>query len=359
MKPKVFYPLVGLTFGVLLVSALLAFSPKARSKTKTEKPIDVVVAPAQKMDLAQKVFSVGTLVAIQSVVISSEVDGRVTNVFFKDGQYVTKGTAVIQLDNVQAKADLASAQTALKLSKATYQRYLLLSKEGGVSRQELDQRRADMESKESAVQSAIATLKQKTLLAPFSGRLGAFKISEGNYIKAGDPLVSLVNKRLLKVEYTLPEVVLPKLAVGQEIIVTTDSFPNEEFSGQVTFISPSVNVDTRTVSVQATIPNPDERLSPGMFVHVSEVIAQEKNAVLIPDEAIIAGLKGSTVYRIVKGRAVLTKVKLGEHKNGLTQVLSGIKADDNVVIAGQQKLHDGALVRIVDGDTQQKNQQDE
>lgn len=337
---------VCITAAISLPWAYAAKDKQAQVAAKNV-PVNVEVADVTHMNMPQHVFSVGSLVALQSVTISSEVDGRVKRIFFEDGQFVKKGSAVLQLDSDQAKADLVSAKTELTLSKATYQRYLSLFKEGGVSRQDLDQKRSDMESKSAAVKSAIATLQKKTLVAPFSGRLGAFAVTEGNYIKAGDQLVKLVNKRVLKVVYTLPENNVPNLVIGQPAQVTVGSFPGRVFDGAVSFIAPSVDVDTRTVSVQATIPNPDEKLSPGMFVHVSQIVSEAKNALVIPEEAIIAGLQGDTVYKVVDGKAIAVKIVVGPRRNGFAQIKSGLQQNDQVVIAGQQKLHDGSAVAIV------------
>lgn len=321
---------------------------------KADKPSDknqpqailVEVAPVKTGLIPKQVESVGSLSALEEVNLSSEVDGRVIKIFFKDGQFVAKGMPVIQLDNAKAQADLDSAQTALKLSERTYARYQALFKEGGISQQDLDQQRSDVESKEAAVKNSMTALKQKQILAPFDGELGAIQINEGAYTKAGESLVKLVNKRKLKVEYAIPEIFLPQLKVGQPVLVSVDSYPGQTFAGEVTFISPSIDKLTRTVSVQATVPNEEGTLSPGMFTHISQIISEQREASVIPEQAVIASLQGYTVYKVVEGKALATIVTIGERYSGMIEINSGLALGDIVVIAGQQKLDDGTPVAI-------------
>jgi membrane fusion protein (multidrug efflux system) len=334
-----------------LSALLLALTPflwlfaKADQIPEKQQPaIMVEITNVKQGAIPKQVDSVGSLTAIEEVNISSEVDARVTQIFFKDGQFVAKGMPIIQLDNAKAKADLASAQTALNLSRTTYERYQALFKEGGTSRQDIDQQRADVESKEALLTNSITALNQKQILAPFDGELGAIAINEGAYIKAGDPLVRLVNKRKLKVEYGIPEIFLPKLKIQQHVLVSVDSYPGQTFAGEVTFISPIVDKLTRTVSVQATVPNEEGTLSPGMFAHISQIIAENKQTLVIPEQAVIASLQGSSVYRVVDSKAIATPIVTGDRYNGMLEVKSGLALGDIIVIAGQQKLDDGSLV---------------
>lgn len=340
----------------ILIALLIfwVFAKADKSPEKSQAPAILVEAAVVKNGLIPKqVESVGSLKAIEEVNITSEVDGRVIQIFFKDGQVVAKGMPIIQLDNIKAKADLESAQTVLKLSQKTYERYQALFKEGGVSQQELDQQRSDVESKEAAVKNTIAALNQKQIQAPFDGELGAFPMNEGAYINKGETLVKLVNKRKLKVEYAIPEIYLPLLKINQPVLVSVDSYPGQTFAGQVTFIAPSIDKLTRTVSVQATVPNEEGTLSPGMFVHISQIISEQRETIVIPEQAVMASLQGYTVFKISDGKAIAIKVTIGERYNGMIEIKQGLAVGDTIVIAGQQKLDDGTFVTIKkDTDTQ-------
>lgn len=332
-------------FAILPICLIFANADKSYGKTKIN-PTLVEVAVVKKGSIPKQVESVGSLTAIQEVNISSEVDGRITKIFFKDGQFVAKDMPIIQLSNAKAKADLDSAQTSLQLSERTYERYKLIFKEGGISQQDLDQQRSDVESKEAAVKNMVTALNQKQITAPFDGELGAFHVNEGAYITAGLPLVNLVNKRKLKVEYAVPEIYLPQLKIKQAVLVSVDSYPGQTFAGEVTFISPVIDKLTRRVSVQATVPNEEGTLFPGMFAHISQLISDSKETLVIPEQAVIASLQGFAVYKVVNDKAVATKLIIGERYNGQLEVKSGLAVGDVVVIAGQQKLDDGVPVSI-------------
>jgi len=297
------------------------------------------------MTLPEQIYAVGSLAAIQRVTISSEIDGRIKQIFFKNGDFVAKEVPIIQLDNATAAANLSSAEAALKLSQTTYARYLALSKEGAVSQETLDQMRSDMTTKTALVQTNAVAFKQKQLVAPFSGVLGTFKVTVGGYIKAGDPLVNLVDKEQLKVSYTLSQMDLPLIALGQNVTLSSEAFPGKFFQAKVSYISPTVNQISGSVTVQATVNNAKGVLSPGMFVYVTQTVKETK-ALVIPEQAIIAGINGDTVYRVIQGRAVATKVSIGARYNGYAEVKKGLKLNDTVVIAGQQKLKDETRIRI-------------
>lgn len=309
--------------------------------------IAVQVTQVKQQAVPQLLSSVGNLIAMQTVAISSEVAGRVMKIYYKDGAFVGKGMPIIQLDDAIAKASLASAKAALSLSQTTYERYLLVFKEGGTSQQQLDQFRSDVETQIAAVQTAEAALKQETLSAPFDGDLTVFKVNVGDFVNIGDPLVTLVNSRELKVEYSIPQKLLPQLEVGQKVDITSSAYQNQTFSGKVSYISPTVDQSTGTVTLQAIIPNKQELLSPGMFVQLQQELGLDKKALVIPEEAITGGLQGYTVFKVENGKALSVTVTLGARLNGSVQVLSGLSAGDTIVTAGQQKLTDGMTVSIV------------
>ena len=260
-------------------------------------PIPVIVARVTQQAIPQQVDALGSLKALQSVVVSSEVSGRVSQIFFSDGQHV-------------------------------------------------DQLQADVGSQEAAVKSAMAVLNEKQLTAPFNGTLTAFQVQVGDYVNQGQPLVTLVNREQLEVVYSLPEQYLPDLKMGQVVAVTSNAYPNKSFQGAVTYVAPNIDETTRSIGIQATIDNKEGLLSPGLFVHVTQTIGMDNNSLVIPEEAVMASVKGYTVYKVVNGQVRLTTVQLGVHSAGKVQVVSGLSLNDDVVVAGQQKLQDGSYVTV-------------
>jgi len=336
--------------GIALIPVCLS-KAKASAKQKQSLKAQVhsaIVVNAEQIGTSSIPLSVpalGSLSAVQSVTVSAEVDGRVDKLFFKNGQQVGKNMPIVQLNNAKAQADYQSAVTALNLARQKYNRSKALLNTA-ISAQDLAQLKANVATEQAAVQSAQAALAQKEITAPFSGVLGEFKINVGDYVSAGTPIVSLVNTAQLRVDFNLAENHKPQLKQGQLVKVTSSAYPHKTFYGTVSFISPTIDQASRTVAVQALVPNPKNTLSPGMFVHVSEQVAQLKNVVVVPEQAVEADLKGYYVFRVMGNKVAQTYIKLGARNDGQVQVVSGLHKGDLVVTAGQQKLQDGSIVDI-------------
>lgn len=337
---------------VLIFGLLAGTHSQAKNSTNHGKPIVqqapvlVDVASAKLASMPQQVSSLGNLEAIQSVAISSSVDGRIQAINFKNGQEASKGMPIVQLDNEQAKADYNSAVTALKLSRKNYERGKALVNIA-ISEQDLEKLQAEVSKNQASVQSAQATLNQKEIVAPFSGVLGAFQVHEGDFVNAGRVIVSLVDSSQLLVDYSVPQTLVSQVHKSQAVQVTSSAYPNKTFYGTVSYISPMVNESTRTVSIQALLSNKNGQLKPGMFVHVIQQISVNEKAVVVPLQAIQADIRGYHVFGIKNSRAQLIPVTLGARNTGLVEVTSGLKVGDIIVTAGQEKLDDGVLVRII------------
>lgn len=352
--------LVLLSLLAIAVIGPLSLSAKdgASQKAVVAAPIIVNVTKAISKTIPQQIEALGTLSAVNNVNISAEVSGRIDQIFFKDGQQVAKGMPILQLDNTSAQAQYETAKAQLNVSQTKLDRANLVS--GTFSKQDIDAMNAQVISDKAAVKTALASLQQTTLTAPFSGVLGAFKVSVGDYVNQGDTLVPLINKNPLLVKYAVSQNYLTKLKLGQQVTLTSDAFKHKVFYGVVSFISPNIDKNTGTIAMQATVNNDKGLLSPGMFVHLTQTIDQILNAVLIPEECVVTSVKGDAVYRVVNGQAVMTNITLGERittmtnaetgasLSGQVQVLKGVAVNDVIVSAGQQKLQDGSLVTIAD-----------
>jgi len=195
---------------------------------------------------------------------------------------------------------------------------------------------------------AQARLEKASIAAPFSGIVGLRAVSAGAYVTPGDRLVGLADIDPIKVDFRVPELVLSSLRVGQVIHLTVDAIPGKTFEGKIYAIDPTVDVNGRAVRLRARIANPDRLLFPGLFARVQIVIERRENAVLVPESAVFSRGHERLVYRVVDGRAVLTKIELGQRRPGEVEVTDGLGHDAMVVTAGHQKLRDGARVEIVD-----------
>src|SRR3989339_692852 len=308
-------------------------------------PIIVETTKVKTQDIPQEVNSLGSLTAAQIVTISSEVAGRIDKIYFKNGDQVGNNMPIIQLDNSKAAADDEAAVTALQLSRSKLNRAKPLLNQA-ISAQDFETLKADVESKEAALKTAQAALNQKEIDAPFAGVLGAFNVQEGDYVNAGDPLVTLVNTQELQAVYHISEQYLPTLAEGQLAKIIVNAYPNKTFYGTVDFISPTVDPTTRSIEVHALVDNKQGLLSPGMFIHITQEIGAAKNALVLPESAITADVKGYYVFKVIGNKVLQTYVNIGARSNGLVQILQGLKNGDEIVTAGQQKLEDGRFITV-------------
>ena len=329
---------------IILFNPVIRAAEKSRTQNE-QSAVTVEAAKVKKMDIPQEVASLGGLTASQTVMVSSEVDGRIAKIYFSSGDKVGNNMPIIQLDNAKAKADYDAAVVALKVSRNKLNRAKLLLNEA-ISQQDYEQLKADVDSKESDLKIAQTVLNQKQIKAPFAGILGAFKVQKGDYIKPGDPLVTLVNTQALEADFSIPEKYLPKLKVGQLIELVVGAYQNKVFYGTVNFISPTVDSTTRAVALHAAVDNKDGLLSPGMFIQVTQQVGISRNVLVVPNVSVSADVKGYYVFKVVNNQVLKTYIEIGDRVKGVVEVIKGLKLNDVVVTAGQQKLQDGSHISI-------------
>jgi len=325
--------------GILFSVTVLAKPPNGIPVEITTPKIDTVVID---------VMAVGTLRAAESVIIRSEISGRIISLHFSEGQTVKAGAVLVKLDPTEYEAGLAESTATVKLNTLNFNRIKDLLSKKLISRQAFDEAQAKLD--ESRAQQALdRTRLQKTkITAPFDGVLGLRNISEGAYIRAGDDLVTLNNMESVKLDFRTSELFLPKIKIGQTVKVEVDSYPDHNFLGKVYALNPVFDEETRTILLRARIPNPDKKLYSGMFARVRLVLETHENAILIPEQAITPKGQDNFVYKLVDGKALLSKVILGQRHTGDVEILDGIKIDDTVITTGHLKLQDGAAVTVLE-----------
>jgi len=292
----------------------------------------------------EEITSVGTLLAEEQVVIRSEIAGRILAIHFSEGQRVAANQLLITLDPAEYEARLAESQAAVKLNRLSFERTKDLLSKNLASHQTYDEAAAKLDESLARQQVDEISLKKTKIVAPFKGILGLRNLSQGAYIKEGQDLVTLVDKSSVKVDFHISEKFLAKVQAGQTVKVHVDAYPNQDFRGQVYALEPVVDEETRTALVRARIPNDQETLSPGMFARVQLVLEARPNAILVPEQAIVPMGLNSFVFKIVNGKAALTKVTLGQRRTGDVEVREGLGAGDKIITSGHLKLRDGAEV---------------
>jgi len=336
-----------------------ATSGNAGSAAAADKTPAAAAAPAKPMGLPVKaepvkiatvqsdVSAVGSLIAADSVVIRPEIAGRVVGLRFQEGQLVQKGTPLVNLDPSEYRAQLAATTADAKTETQRYERAKELLEKNFISKEALDVAKGNMDRAVAKQQQDEVLLSKTTISAPFTGVLGLRQISPGAYVKAGDDIVRLENLSFVKLDFRVPEMYLSQIKPGQEVTILVDAYPGDAFKGKIYALEPAVDEKTRTVVVRAQVPNPHAKLRPGMFARVNVLLSTRPNAIVIPEQAIWPQGRDTFVYRVVDGKAMLTKVELGIRRPGEVEVLRGLGDKDVVVTDGQMKLKDGAPVMVL------------
>ena len=298
---------------------------------------------------------IGTMEAVQGVTVSADLPGVVAKINFQSGQFVNKGDVLVELDTRQEVSQLAALEAQRDLAKINFDRSQELSKQGVISRQDYDRAIADHKQTDANVAETKATIERKTIRAPFSGVLGIRKVNLGQYLAAGAPIVPLQALNPIYVDFGVPQQESAKVRVGSTLQVVAEDLGGRQFSGRVTALDSLVDQTTRNIQVQATLPNPDGKLKPGMFVQVQFGIGTARDVVTLPASAISYAPYGDSVFVISdlkdpKGqtyRGVRQQfVKLDGSRGDQVAVVSGVTPGDEVVTSGVFKLRNGAAVTV-------------
>jgi membrane fusion protein, multidrug efflux system len=326
----------------------------AQALAQNASPKQTIATATVKFDDWQpQVTAVGTLRAVRGVDITTEVIGLVRSVDFHSGQEVAAGTVLVHLN---ADSDIAQEQAlaaATELAEVVYKRDQVQLQAQAISQAQLDSDAADLKNKRAQQAAQAALVAKKTLRAPFAGQLGITTLNPGQYLNTGDKVVTLQQLDPILVDFRLPQQDLARVAVGQTVTLTADTFPGITFSGHIDAINPLVDSATRNVQLEAAVDNHARQLIPGMFGHLQVAAGKLVHALTLPQSAVTYNPYGATVFLVIpdsanKGGQTVrqTFVTLGDTRGDQVQALSGVKEGDVVVTAGQLKIKNGTPVAI-------------
>lgn len=334
---------------VVLVGALLLSScgRKQAAAPPSSFAVQVVAVPVRRQPIIETVPLVGSVAANEMIEVKAETDGIVSEIPFNEGQRVEKGRPLVILDETKFSTSVNEAEANFKLSQATYERSKQLFQDKLISQQEYDQAAATFSVSEANLQLRRRNLKDARVNAPFAGTVGARQISPGQVITRNTTLTWLVDLEVVKVEVKVPEKYLGQVRIGQPLEFNVAAFPGETFRGEVYFISPQIDENTRTALVKARIPNAEGKLKGGMFASLDLRLQLRESAVVIPEPAIVNNGDATMVFVVdAMTNAVIRPVKIGMRLAGKAEVLSGLTEGEKVVVEGVQKLRPGAPVRF-------------
>jgi multidrug efflux system membrane fusion protein len=315
-------------------------------------PVTVAAMRLTPTDVPASIHAVGSLRAVREVVLAPETGGRVVDINFEEGQTVAAGTLLVQLYDAPERADRAAALAQAELARARLARTKNLIESGAESRETLDERVTERDRALAAVQQWDARIEQKQIRAPFAGQLGIRRIDLGQYLQPGSAIATLTDTSRLFVDFSVPQQQLRYLHTGSAVRVTTDAWPDREFTASVDTIEPRVDPDTRNITVRALLPNTDNSLRPGLFVETELVLPAEHNQLVVPNTAITTTAAGDSVVIIrgpdatTGGQAEYVRVTVSRRMDDKAVVSEGLQAGDVIVTEGQLKVSPGARVRV-------------
>jgi len=319
-------------------------------------PAKVAVAAARPTEMARFLSGIGTLEANRQVEVPAEVEGRVAKILFTPGAEVRAGQLLVQLNDAPEQGDLERLAAQRANAKALLDRTRRLLPQQAATQEQLEQAQAGFDQASGELRRVQALAEQKRIKAPFDGVLGIRKVNLGQFVRAGDALVSLTDGRTLFANLTLPETALPALKRNQAVTLTVDAYPGRVFQGRLSAIEPQIGSDTRTVRLQATVDNADGALTPGMYVNGKVALPSRTGAIAVPETAITYSTHGDAVFVVRPGEkggftAQQVFVKAGDRQDGLVVIEHGLQAGDKVVTSGQLRLYTGAAVAPAEKDT--------
>ncbi|MCG8518362.1 efflux RND transporter periplasmic adaptor subunit [Marinobacter sp. CA1] len=311
--------------------------------------ISATTATTESWTPAKK--AVGSTTAVNGIEIANEEPGVIESIHFESGDNVKKGEVLLRMDAAIDEAALRTRRAEAQLAAQEFNRVSDLLPRRAVSQSDYDKAKANYDAAQARVNEAEATLSKKVIRAPFDGTLGLRMVDQGQYLATGTPIVEINMLNPIYVDYTLSEKDLPLVATGYDVEASVAAIPGETFSGKVSAINTSVNPETRTVRIRATIDNPDNKLKPGMFATIFTRQPEDVNVVTVPQTAISYNTYGDFVFVVEPGendQLIVNRrsVTTGEIRDGRVAITDGLDDGEQVVAKGLLRLRAGQHVTI-------------
>ncbi|MDB5698430.1 MAG: efflux transporter periplasmic adaptor subunit [Alphaproteobacteria bacterium] len=312
-----------------------------------ERPAPLVKAePAATMRFVERIEAVGTALANEQVTLSAPVTERIVRLAFDDGDFVRRGQVLAVLAAGQENAQLAEAQARAREAAQQLDRVATLRQRGFATKSSLDTQVAAAAQARAQAAGARASIGDRMITAPFAGWVSLRTISPGAVVQAGTEIATISDISTIKLDFSVPETLLPAIAEGQPINAVAAAFPGRPFRGTIATIDPVLDPATRAVKVRALLPNPDRMLRPGMLLNVT-IESDPRLALSVPELALVGEGETRYVYAIGPGsKAVRTRVRTGKRSGGRVEIVEGLRPGQKVVTEGVVKLADGMTVRI-------------
>lgn len=346
---------------IMAVFVFMHLGCKGKQKAvKKDKPANVRVEAVIKKKIMPFIDSLGTLNPHEKVVVSSEIEGKLTSVMADAGTVVKKGMLLVRIDDKDLSLEVEKSQAGLRQAEVTlsntrleFERKKSLFEDKLITTQQFDDvlmrlalSEAELKKAETALSIARQRLSKTKIISPISGIIEDKMVSMGDYVRPGTGLFTVVQTDPIRLNFTVPEKDIARLRLGQEVIFSIDAIHGNELKGRLSIIYPSLDEKTRTLKVEARVSNPEGVLKPGLFARVMLYTGKAKDALLIPATALLYEEDRTKVFVVEDEKAKQRHVKIGQRHGDLIEVLEGIGKDDKVITVGQQALMDGLKVNV-------------
>lgn len=308
-------------------------------------PIPVEVTEARADTVVDAILATGQIEALQSIELRPEIDGRLVEILVREGSSVAAGAPLFKVDDAELKAQVSRAEAERDLARQALDRTRSLLAEKAAAPADLERAEAQMRSTQAALELLQVRLDRTTVRAPFAGVAGARMVSLGDYVTNATRLISLQTINPQRASFQIPERYSDRLREGQRVLFQVAALPGRDFRGTVDFVDPQVQLPGRTITVKASVPNPDRALQAGMFIEARLATETRANAIVIPEDAITQIQGGAFAWIVVDGKASRRRVELGVRTPGYVEVLEGIALGDQVVVGGIDRLVENAPVQ--------------
>lgn len=331
---------------IILTSAYYSFKKYNFKQSEKFAPVVVSTTTVNSQNWESSIQFNGEVKAYRSIQLSSEISGIVSEINFKSGGNVEAGQKVITLKSDDVQALISKVQHQLQNDEINYQRRKALLPSHYISQADVDNAYATVAKEKAELEFQQSILKKHTILAPFTGKIGISNVEIGQYIRAGQPIVILENNNPIYVDFYVPEKLIHLLNLNKTIYIKTIAYPEIIFTGKIIAISPAIDPNTRSLPIRAIVSNPNNQLFSGMsvIIHLNQITTPQ---LIIPQSALTYTPNETGVYIIdQKNISHWRPVVVGDRKNNSALIISGLKAGETIVTAGQMKLQEVTPVNV-------------
>jgi membrane fusion protein (multidrug efflux system) len=304
----------------------------------------VEVAVAREQTVIETISATGQIEAEQSIELRPEVEGRIVEILAREGTEVRRGTPLFKVDDAELLAEVARLTALRDLAAQALERTKALIEERATSPAQLDEAEANARSTQAELDLLLVRLERTVVRSPFTGVVGERYVSLGDFVNRTTSLTTLQTVDPQRASFQVPERYAEALAVGQIVTFRVASVREQQFSGEVEFVAPVVRLPSRTITVKASVPNPERTLRPGMFIEAELATDERPQAVVVPEDAILPLQGADYVWAVAEGQAARREVQLGVRTPGYVELTAGVAAGDTVVVGGLERLTEGAPV---------------